>query len=173
MTYSIGKLAREFGLSRSTLLYYDSIGLLKPSGRTESRYRQYSEADKNRLEQICTYREMGVPLEEIKELLDMPEGRAASILENHLVQLSNKIRFLRKQQQAILNILQNKKLPPQAGLMDRKTWVAILRSSGLDADDMKRWHIEFEKSSPHAHHDFLAALGISEEEIQNIRTFKE
>ena len=52
--YTIGKLAKKFDLSRSTLLYYDSIGLLKPSSRTESEYRQYSEDDAARLEQICT-----------------------------------------------------------------------------------------------------------------------
>ena len=102
MNISIGKLARAFGLSRSTLLYYDSIGLLKPSGRSESRYRQYSEEDKNRLEQICTYRQMGVSLEEIKQLLEMPESRAEAILEEHLVRLSAQIRLLRKQQQAIV-----------------------------------------------------------------------
>jgi DNA-binding transcriptional MerR regulator len=44
-TYSISKLARAFGLSRSTLLYYDRIGLLAASGRTGSGYRCYSEKD--------------------------------------------------------------------------------------------------------------------------------
>ena len=39
---TIGKLARKFDLSRSTLLYYDRIGLLKPSGRTRANYRVYT-----------------------------------------------------------------------------------------------------------------------------------
>ena len=42
-TYSISKLARACGLSRSTLLYYDRLGLLPPSGRTGSGYRCYSD----------------------------------------------------------------------------------------------------------------------------------
>lgn len=68
--YSIGKLCKEYNLSRSTLLYYDSIGILKASERTKSNYRIYSEEDKERLGQICLYREAGVSLEEIKELLN-------------------------------------------------------------------------------------------------------
>jgi len=42
-TYSISKLARACGRSRSTLLYYDRLGLLKPSGRTGSGYRYYTD----------------------------------------------------------------------------------------------------------------------------------
>src|SRR6185369_4451961 len=47
-TYSISKLARTCDLSRSTLLYYDRLGLLKPSGRTASGYRYYTDADQRR-----------------------------------------------------------------------------------------------------------------------------
>jgi DNA-binding transcriptional MerR regulator len=68
--YSIGKLCKASGLSRSTLLYYDSLGLLSPTQRTASNYRCYSEEDMARLEQICIYREAGVPLGQMKELLD-------------------------------------------------------------------------------------------------------
>lgn len=43
--YHISQLAQQFGLSRSTLLYYDRIGLLSPSARSEAGYRQYSPAN--------------------------------------------------------------------------------------------------------------------------------
>jgi len=46
--YRIRELAGLFGLSRSTLLYYDRIGLLSPSARSESGYRLYSAADRER-----------------------------------------------------------------------------------------------------------------------------
>ena len=59
---TIGRLARRFSLSRSTLLYYDSIGLLRPSGRSPANYRLYTERDRRRLELICRYREAGVPM---------------------------------------------------------------------------------------------------------------
>ena len=40
-----GELAKSAGLSRSTLLYYDRLGLLRPVGRSESNYRLYSATD--------------------------------------------------------------------------------------------------------------------------------
>ena len=78
--YTIGRLARRYQLSRSTLLYYDRIGLLKPGARTETGYRIYDEYDAKRLEKICTYRRAGLALADIKTSLDGPEklrrGRA-------------------------------------------------------------------------------------------------
>ncbi len=46
-------LARRCGLSRTTLFYYESIGLLKASSRSPGNYRQYTERDVERLRQIC------------------------------------------------------------------------------------------------------------------------
>lgn len=51
-TFRITELGKRFGLSRSTLLYYDRIGLLQPSGRTEAGYREYTRSDADRLERI-------------------------------------------------------------------------------------------------------------------------
>lgn len=50
--YTVGRLVRRFGLSRSALLYYDTIGLLRPSRRARGDYRRYGPADARRLEQI-------------------------------------------------------------------------------------------------------------------------
>jgi DNA-binding transcriptional MerR regulator len=50
----IGELAKQTGLSIRTLRYYDEIGLLVPSHRTEAEYRLYSEADIARLQQILS-----------------------------------------------------------------------------------------------------------------------
>ncbi len=86
--YSISRLAGQFNLSRSTLLYYAKIGLLKASGRSPSKYRIYSEADRMRLEQICMYRQMGISLSEIKEILDSKqENTATEILKFRLKEI--------------------------------------------------------------------------------------
>ena len=58
-SYSITALAREQGLSRSTLLYYDRIGLLSPQSRSEANYRYYGEEQRQRLRQICALRAAG------------------------------------------------------------------------------------------------------------------
>ena len=95
--YTIGRLAKKFQLSRSTLLYYDSIGLLKPTSRTKGDYRQYSDNDAKRLEQICTYRRAGIRLEDIKNVLDSPEHNLAPILERRLGELNTDIVVVPKQ----------------------------------------------------------------------------
>ena len=46
---TVTRLARHFGLSRSALLYYESIGLLKPGRRNGNNYRAYSDRDMLRL----------------------------------------------------------------------------------------------------------------------------
>jgi DNA-binding transcriptional MerR regulator len=66
--HTVGKLAKEFGLSRTTLLYYDEIGLLVPTERSASNYRLYSESDRTRLANICRFRETGLSLLEIKRI---------------------------------------------------------------------------------------------------------
>src|SRR5574344_1987818 len=47
--HTIGQIAKRFALSRSTLLYYDTIGLLSPSGRSQANYRLYTDNDVRRM----------------------------------------------------------------------------------------------------------------------------
>ena len=63
--YTIKQLCVKSGLSRSTLLYYDSLRLVQPSARSQANYRLYSDDDVKRLERVCLYKEAGVSLEEI------------------------------------------------------------------------------------------------------------
>lgn len=60
------------GVSVRTLHHYDSIGLLRPSRRTENGYRDYSDHDLDRLQQILLFRACGFPLEQIRTLLGSP-----------------------------------------------------------------------------------------------------
>ena len=60
------------GVSIRALQYYDRIGLLRPSARTEAGYRLYAEADLARLQQILLFRELEFPLKQIKTILDSP-----------------------------------------------------------------------------------------------------
>ncbi|MBU1249156.1 MAG: methyltransferase domain-containing protein, partial [Proteobacteria bacterium] len=168
--HTVGRLAKRFNLSRSTLLYYDSIGLLTPSVHHSGEYRLYSEADATRLEQIVTYRKTGLPLKEIKRVLEAPKSRLATALEERLSELSGEIRTLRSQQRFILRLLGGKAMP-EDGALDKKTWTDLLRSSGLNEEDMVRWHSEFERRSPDNHRRFLKLLCIPDEEIETIRSW--
>ena len=168
VTYTVGRLAREHGLSRSTLLYYDRIGLLRPSGRSGAGYRLYTEADRRRLEAICRYREVGVPLAEIGEILDRADGTAA-MLERRLEMLNDEMARLREQQRTVVRLLQNHPKVCQGRALTKERWVALLEATGLDEADMRRWHVEFERMAPEAHRDFLESLGIGADEIRRIR----
>lgn len=66
------EVSRTAGVSIRTLHYYDEIGLLVPTARTDAGYRLYSDRDLLRLQQILIGRELGLPLEEIRRALDDP-----------------------------------------------------------------------------------------------------
>ena len=75
--YTIRELCKRSGLSRTALLYYESIGLLTAEARSESNYRLYSDDSAERLEKICTYRDAGVPLAEIVQILSHENSEEA------------------------------------------------------------------------------------------------
>ncbi|RLJ39853.1 MerR family transcriptional regulator [Acidovorax sp. 106] len=70
MLLKVGELAQRAGLTVRTLHHYDAIGLLTPSGRSESGYRLYGQADVQRLHAIQTMRQMGLALNDITHLLE-------------------------------------------------------------------------------------------------------
>jgi len=169
--HTVGRLARKFGLSRSTLLYYDSIGLLRPSARSKGAYRQYSEKDATRLDQICTYRRAGLPLKEILLILDSSEHTLAQTLEKRLDELNDEIQRLRDQQRFILGLLKNRTLFDRIGVMNVETWTALLYSCGFTEKDMVRWHVEFERLAPEKHRQFLEFLCLPDFQIETIRSW--
>lgn len=171
-TLTISQLARRFGLSRSTLLYYDSIGLLSPSGgRSQSNYRLYSASDIERMERINIYRQAGLALADIGRILDNEGGELSDRLEQRLREIQNEIRKLRRQQQMIGRLLTNDDTLSRMGCLDKQSWVGILQASGMSKTEMRRWHIEFERASPEGHRDFLESLGIEADEVQRIRAW--
>ena len=167
--FTIGQVGKKYSLSRSTLIYYDSIGVLKPSGRSESNYRLYSEGDLKKMDRIQLFRSAGLSLDSIELLLEKENNELDSTLEGRLLTINSEIQKLRNQQKVILNILENETLARDSRLMTKEVWVSILRAAGLDDAGMKNWHIEFERSSPEAHQDFLESLGIEKDEVAAIR----
>ena len=71
--YTVKELALLTGLTPRTLRYYDGIGLLRPGRSRENDYRLYGPEDVDRLQQILLYRALGLPLEEIRRILDEPD----------------------------------------------------------------------------------------------------
>jgi DNA-binding transcriptional MerR regulator len=69
---TVGAVAALTGVSVRTLHHYDHMGLVVPSVRTPAGYRGYTDADIERLHLVLVYRSVGIPLEEIRALLDDP-----------------------------------------------------------------------------------------------------
>lgn len=90
MEYTVQKLGLLAGVSTRTLRYYDKIGLLKPARINSSGYRIYGQAEVDRLQQILFYRELGVSLEEIKEIVSSPTFDAVQALREHRAKLLDK-----------------------------------------------------------------------------------
>ena len=169
MTYTISQIASQFGLSRSTLLYYDRIGLLSPRQRSDADYRIYSEKDYRLMEEIARLREAGVPLRTIKKIFGGGSSRRTDILRRRLSDINNEINRLRRQQKFILDLLNDKTLIGRTRILTKEQWITYLQKAGLNEAGMERWHAEFERSSPEAHQDFLESLGLPDEEIRQIR----
>jgi MerR family transcriptional regulator, thiopeptide resistance regulator len=71
---TVGAVAALTGVSVRTLHHYDHIGLVVPSVRTPAGYRGYTDADIERLHLVLVYRSVGMPLEDIRALLDDPRA---------------------------------------------------------------------------------------------------
>jgi DNA-binding transcriptional MerR regulator len=168
---TISEAAASQGLSRATLLYYDRIGLLKPSGRKGNGYRHYTAKDLDRLRLICLYRKTGLPLAGIRELLDKPKRELAAALERQLYDIAKQIEALRARQQVIVELLKNRRLIERPGVMSKAAWVDLLRASGFSEDDMHTWHRDFERTDPEYHQRFLELLSIPAKEITGIRAW--
>ncbi|ETI67992.1 MerR family transcriptional regulator [Neobacillus vireti] len=90
MEYTVQKLGSLAGVSTRTLRYYDEIGILKPARINSSGYRIYGQKEVDRLQQILFYRELGVSLDRIKEIVTSPSFDGAAALREHREKLLEK-----------------------------------------------------------------------------------
>ena len=90
MEYTVQKLARLAGVSARTLRYYDEIGILKPARINSSGYRIYGKKEVEILQQVLFYRELGVDLENTREIITSPDFNALQALHEHRQKLLEK-----------------------------------------------------------------------------------
>jgi Cu(I)-responsive transcriptional regulator len=94
---NIGQASRASGVSTKMIRYYDEIGLVRPSARTESNYREYDEREINELRFIKRARSLGFSMEEITQLLSLwrdrgrPSREVKAIAEAHVADLDARI----------------------------------------------------------------------------------
>ena len=168
---TVTHVARKFGISRSTLLYYDSIGLCEPSQRSEAGYRLYSETDIEKLSRVMLLRKAGVALADIATLLNAANLDVTALLFRRLGEINKEIETAKSQQNVIVKLLESSIVYKKLKTIDEETWSAILNAAGIESELADEWHSEFEKHSPQEHQHLLELLGFDEEEIIQQREY--
>lgn len=87
----IGEVARRSGVSARMLRHYESLGLMRPSGRTGSGYREYSGEDIRRIFHIESLRSLGLSLREIGRALDDPGFTPSALVDDLILQTRERI----------------------------------------------------------------------------------
>ena len=109
---NIGQAAAASGVSAKMIRYYDSIGLVRPAGRSASGYRVYDDNDVNRLRFVRRARDLGFPVERIRLLLDLWRDRQRANSEvkelaaEQVAALGRRIGELEAMRQALLHLVQ-------------------------------------------------------------------
>src|SRR3954454_5311315 len=97
----IGELDDRLGVTTKSIPFYESIGLLPEPARTTSGYRDYAEADAERLTFIKTAQRLGLSLDEIGEIIafrdrgQQPCGYVADVLHRQVTDLDRRIKEMR------------------------------------------------------------------------------
>ncbi len=103
---TVGAVASLAGVTIRALHHWDSIGLVRPSERTDAGYRRYTAADLARIHRVLVYRELGVPLGDIAAVLDAPTSEATASLRTQRDQLRERIAQLRRMSDALDRLIE-------------------------------------------------------------------
>ncbi|MFE7636705.1 HEAT repeat domain-containing protein [Kitasatospora sp. NPDC057518] len=87
----IGDVARRSGVSARMLRHYESLGLVRPTGRTGSGYRRYADEDIRRIFHIESLRSLGLSLRDVGRALDDPGFAPAELVEDLILRTRERI----------------------------------------------------------------------------------
>lgn len=109
--WNIGEAARRSGVSARMVRHYEGLGLLPAVARTDSGYRQYSEADIHTLRFVKRSRDLGFSMEEIAELVGLWHNRRRTsasvkrIAQKHLGELEQRIADMQAMQRTLSHLV--------------------------------------------------------------------
>ena len=107
---NIGMASAASGVSQRMIRHYEKIGLIAAPARRDSGYRDYSDADAHTLRFIANARDLGFPIQEIKELLGLWSDRHRASAEVKALalaradEMSRKAEALQAMQRSLLNL---------------------------------------------------------------------
>ncbi|MFD7018732.1 MerR family transcriptional regulator [Streptomyces sp. NPDC059161] len=130
----IGEVARRSGVSARMLRHYESLGLVRPSGRTGSGYREYSGQDIRRIFHIESLRSLGLSLREIGRALDDPGFTPSALVGDLIHQTRERIAA----ETELLTRLRRIDAAEPAGWEDVLQVVALLQALGSKSADARQ-----------------------------------
>lgn len=122
----IGEVARRSGVSTRMLRHYDSLGLVRPTGRTVGGYREYSDGDIRRIFHVESLRSLGLSLRQIGRALADPAFTPATLVGDLIRRTEDRLR----QEQELLDRLRAVDASAPAGWQEVLRIVALLRGLG-------------------------------------------
>ncbi|MEV7614128.1 MerR family transcriptional regulator [Streptomyces sp. NPDC089799] len=125
----IGDVARRSGVSARMLRHYESLGLLRPTGRTGAGYREYSEEDIRRIFHIESLRSLGLSLREVARALEDPGFRPSELIDDLIRQARERIAT----ETELLTRLRRIDAAGPAGWEDVLQAVALLHALGSES----------------------------------------
>lgn len=147
MKFTVKELADLAGVTRRTLHYYDEIGLLEPAEVGENGYRYYAEENLLTLQQILFYREMGLSLNRIRELLERPDFDVVAALEAHRRALKVRARRIDELIDTVDRTIQH--IKGEADMNPKKFFEAFDEETQkkYEEEAMQRWDSKLVKDS--------------------------
>ncbi|OEJ28640.1 MerR family transcriptional regulator [Streptomyces agglomeratus] len=130
----IGEVARRSGVSARMLRHYESLGLVRPSGRTDSGYREYSGQDIRRIFHVESLRSLGLSLREVGRALDDPGFTPSALVGNLVRETRERIAA----ETELLTRLRRIHATEPAGWEDVLQVVALLQSLGSKSADARQ-----------------------------------
>ena len=136
---TVGEAASLVGVSVRPLHHLHGIGLAAPRGRSYSGYRLYSDSDIDRLYRILLYRETGMPLATIAELIDDPALDPAEHLERQRALLAERISHLQGKIAAVDQLMKEMRVGKKVTSQERAKILGDRWNPAWEAEAEERW----------------------------------
>jgi DNA-binding transcriptional MerR regulator len=135
--FTVKQLSKLAGVTPRTLHHYDAIGLLKPSRVGDNGYRYYGEDALLRLQQILFYRELDIPLDDIKKIMGRRDFDVLGALQSHKDALNKQVARLNRLINTVDNTINHLK---GNNIMSEKAYF-----EGFNEEEQEKYALEAEK----------------------------
>lgn len=127
------EISKIVGISKRTLQFYDDEGIIKVK-RSKHNHRLYDKKVLENLWEIMVYKEMGIGLKEIKQLLEMSEGEKKNYLKVYIKEIEEKIQELKERKEYVSLIMERglPQIPEENSGVTYKSRIAELRKVSID-----------------------------------------